>query len=280
MNSLLRFLTHVPQQTGRWRQEVPPPQGPDILANTFFCPSETDIPAPISGNYLDWFTANPQGTWGADKIHVQNAITLMKELSSFPFPPPINEAPAAFWSDPKTQAEIAQMSGYDLPLDPEAVRHWITLAVLERYNDIVDRMVAEAKRKAKKKKRKALIKVIALSVAGVVAAIVLPTAIVAIASAIKTAIDVYTTMQQRKEAAKALAESAKLFEKDAPAFAKQAEETAKFVDALAAEQELAAPPTPEMEAAIEEDPTPTSVEDLLVPGAIAAAAAGAAALLL
>lgn len=253
-----------------------PPAGQAILDDPFFCPSLSSSGVPINYNGIDL-----NGTWGAQKLHVQNAVTLADTIHSYPFPPPIDTDITYFLTVPQVAQDMATMVGFNVPLDPEALRYWITLSVVANYDSMASRMQADAKAEAKKKKRVMLLRAIAIVVAGVVAAIVLPEIIGVAISAIKAGIEAYQQVKQAKAAAKAMEDTSKLFEKDAPAFAAQADKTAKFLDAQTAAQEAAAPLSPDMQAAVDEVGAQTP-PNLLVPGLVAGglAAAGGAAFLI
>ena len=271
---LFRSL-YKPVQTGRgWGAKTPAPnvtsdEIDSITGNKFYCQDPNSYPYTNSN-----FGIDPNQAWGTIKMKVQNAITMAKVIADYPFPPPIDEYKGTFWQF--AASDIQQMININSPLDPEAIRFWITLFVIGNYNAMVDKITADLKRKAKKAKRKELLKVIGLAVLGVIAAFVLPAVIAVIVTAIKTAVTTYIDIQKRKEAAKAMAESAKLFEKDAPAFSAEADKTAKLLDEVTALQEANAKNTPEMQAAIDEVDAETPGTSPLLPIAgIAAAGVGA-----
>jgi len=265
------WMLYKPVQTGRgWGAKTPPPnvtqdEIDSITGNKFFCQDPNSYPYNNSS-----FGIDPNQAWGTIKMKVQNAITMAKTIADYPFPPPIDEYKGTFWQF--AASDIQQMININSPLDPEAIRFWITLFVIGNYNAMVDKITSDLKRKAKAAKRKNLLKVIGLAVLGVIAAFVLPAVIAVIVTAIKTAVTTYVDIQKRKEAAKAMAESAKLFEKDAPAFSAEADKTAKLLDEVTALQTANQKPDPEMQAAIDEVAAETPGTSPLIPiGGIAAA---------
>lgn len=261
--------------TGRWAPRTTPEPNvtqdeiDSITGNKFFCQDPNSYPYNNSN-----FGIDPSQAWGTIKMKVQNAITMAQVIADYPFPPPIDEYKGTFWQF--AASDIQQMININSPLDPEAIRFWITLFVIGNYNAMVDKITSDLKRKAKAEKRKNLLKVIGLAVLGVIAAFVLPAVIAVIVTAIKTAVTTYVDIQKRKEAAKAMAESAKLFEKDAPAFSAEADKTAKLLDEVTALQTANQKPDPEMQAAIDEVAAETPGTSPLLPIAgIAAAGVGA-----
>lgn len=236
-----------------------------ITNNKFYCQDPNSYPYNNSN-----FGIDPSQAWGTIKMKVQNAITMAKVIADYPFPPPIDQYKGAFWQF--AASDIQQMININSPLDPEAIRFWITLFVVGNYNDMVNKITADLKAKAKKAKRKALLSAIGLAVLGIIASFILPVIVAVIVSAIKTAVTTYIDIQKRKDAAKAMAESAKLFADDAPAFSAEADKTAKMLDEVTAIQEANAKNTPEMQAAIDEVKEETPGTSPLIPiGGIAAA---------
>lgn len=277
---ILHWLTYVPISTGRFSKAGPPNVSAEelktITDNKFFC----EEPNHYAFNNSH-FGTDPNQAWGTIKPKVKNAITMGEVISKYPFPPPLDKYTGTFWQFAGN--DIQNMIAVSTPLDPETIRFWITLFVIGNYNAMVEKIQKDLKAKAKKAKRKAILQAVGLAVLSIVAAFALPAIIALAAAVIKTAITTYIDIQKQKEAAKAMADSAKLFEKDAPLFAKEADKTAKMLDEVTAIQEASKPPTPEMQAAINEveQETPSTgggVSPLVPIGGIAAA--GLAALLI
>jgi hypothetical protein len=201
-------------------------------------------------DWVSWFGLDMVQPWGGLKLPVQNGQTIFSVVASFPFPPPIDKDRSYFWAP--VMQYLPKLANIGQPIDPEALAAWVTMATIQNYDSIVNRMIADAKAEAKKKKRQAIIKAIGLSIAGIVAAFILPPIIAAIASMIKLAIETYIDLKQRREAAKQMADAAKMFEKDAPAFAAQVQKTADMMDASTAEAQANTPLTPEQSAAVQE----------------------------
>lgn len=258
-----------------WRPEVKP-QLPDssFMKDKFYCtldnkPGSYQVPWD-QRDWVSWFGLDTKQPWGGLKLPVQNGQTIFAGVAKFPFPPPIDQNRNYFWQ-PVMQylPKLANIGG---PIDPEALAAWITMATISNYDSITQRMIADAKAEAKKEKRRAIIKAIGLSLISIVAAFILPAIIVAIASLVKLAVETYIDLKQRREAAKQMADAAKLFEKDAPAFAAQVQKTADMMDASTAEAQANVPLTPEQSAAVQEvqAETPATPVGHYVVGGVAA----------
>lgn len=226
-----------------------------IRSNPFFCGRPTEFPEVVYGldkaNYAGWFDIDPNQAWGTVKQQVQNAITVMNVVGSYPFPPPLDlKDDAAFWI--LSISDIREIVHTPVQVDPEAVRYWITMTILANYVAWSDRIAEDAKKKAKKAKRKMIMTVVALAVASIVAAFLLPAVIALAASAIQTAVTTYVDAQKRRKAAQEMANASKMFADDAPAFSKEVDHAAAMLDEQAAAQEAALKPSPEVQAAIDE----------------------------
>ncbi len=260
---------------GAWRPQTKP-QLPDssFMKDKFYCTldnSKGSYQVPWdTRDWVSWFGLDTVQPWGGLKLPVQNGQTVFSVVASFPFPPPIDQDRSYFWAP--VMQYLPKLANIGQPIDPEAVAAWVTMATIQNYDSIVNRMIADAKAEAKKKKRQAIIKAIGLSLAGIVAAFILPAIIVAIASMIKLAIETYIDLKQRREAAKQMADAAKMFEKDAPAFSAQVQKTADMLDASTAEAQANTPLTPEQSAAVQEvaAETPSAPVGHYVIGGVAA----------
>jgi hypothetical protein len=238
----------------------------DAVKNSkFFCGPENSYSFTSSR-----FGISDKDAWGNVKMKVKNAIILGNVIAKYPFPPPLDKYREYFWHF--AAKDIESILSSPTPLDPETARFWMTIFIVGNYNAIVSKIQSDLKAEAKKKKRHDLMVAIGLAVLGIIAAIVLPAVIVAAIALIKTAITVYIQVEDMKKAAKAMADTAKLFEKDAPEFAKEAQHAAEVLDVQTAMQEAKAPNTPEMQAAIDEVAAETPGTSPLLPiGGIAAA---------
>lgn len=226
-----------------------------IRSNPFYCGTPEEFPQVVYGmdksDYAGWFGIDSAGTWGSVKLQVQNAMTVMSVVGGYPFPPPLDlQDKAAFWI--LSIGEIREIVQTPYPVDPEAVRIWITMTILANYADWVDKIAADAKSAAKKAKRKMIMKTIGLAIASLVAAFLLPAVIAVTAAAIKTAITTYVDAQKRRKAAQDMANASKMFADDAPGFSKEVDHAAQVMDEQAAAQEAAATPPPDVQAAIAE----------------------------
>lgn len=267
---LCEYLSHLSSHNEYDRPYLPGGQYADqttkVLHDKFYCTSNA---APYTRpNYLQYYPVDPNGVWGTIRQQALNANAIRAAVAAYPFPPPIDAFPSYFLLH--AQPDIAKLIAIPDSLDPDMLNYWITLSIMANYNAIVGDIESYEKKKAKEEKRRAMIKMISEAVAVIIVAIIAPAAIAAVVSAAKTAVDLYTESQQRQKAAKDLADSAKLFEKDAPAFSAQLNKTAQFVDEVTAIQTAAQPPSPEIQAAVAELPSSGGVSPL-IPGGIAAA---------
>lgn len=243
---------------GRGLSPGTPPNASDdemeaIRLNPFYCGRAATLPDSVlalTEGYDGYFGINGDSTWGAVKLQVQNAVVVLNAVAAYPFPPPIDEYPIAFWA--QMQSDVLEIISTPYPVDPEAVRLWITMAVLANYTDMTNKIEATLKKKAKNAKRKAIMTVIGLALASIVAAFLLPAVIAVIASAIKTAVTTYVDAQKRRKAAQDMANASKMFADDAPAFSKEVDHASQVMDQQAAEQEAALAPSPDVQAAIAE----------------------------
>jgi hypothetical protein len=267
------WLKYQPPQ-GKFASRTSPNATADeidaITSSKFFCETPASWPDP-SGIRLDWpswFGIDQNQTWGAIKLQVKNAVKMMDGIFNYPFPPPIDAYVFQFWN---TVQPLLQQYVKGDPIEPEGFRYWITIQVLQNYNDMVDRIEADLKRKAKKAKRKALLKAIGIAIVGIIAPYLLPVLVVAAATLIKLAIDTYMTLEARRQAAKEMAEAGKLFEADAPKFAVEVRNLSDMMDSEAAQAEAAIPLPPDL---IEELGTPPPAVQPLIFGTGVAAAIG------
>ena len=262
------------------------PQAPDapFLKDKFWCPDPDNMgPSifrsyfPLMGQYWSFagmFGIDTSKTWGEVKLATQNGLTMLNVKQSYPLPPPLDMAPEYVWQV-AAGPHLVEMANIGAKVDPEVFRAWYTMAVLVAYDGAANHIIEVQKKKAKKAKRKAIIKAVAFIIAGIVLSFIVPGIIAAAISAIKSAIDMYIAAKERAAAAKALADSAKMFEADAPAYAAELQKTADMMDFAAAQEAADAPLTPEQLAAIQEvkdnpDPSVTPSTGSMIVGGVAA----------
>lgn len=266
-------------------KKPPPPPDTSFVDNKFWCTDPSTIEPELFldhvrqlgkfGSFAQMFGIDVNKTWGQIKLQTTNGLIVLKVKSSYPLPPPLDMAPDYVWNLAAVP-HLPEMVNLGVVVDPEAFRSWYTMAVLEKYNDAADHIIAEQKRKARRAKRKAILKAVGFAIAGVVLSFIVPAIIAAAVAAIKAAVDIYIQAKQRAEAAKAMAEAAKMFEEDAPAFAAEVQKTADMMDYAAAQEEANAPLTQEQLDAIQEvrdNPEPgdaPSTGQILVTGGTAA----------
>lgn len=283
--ALIDFLHPIPAATvSRWFSKAP--EGPDtsFVSDKFWCPDPSTLGPTTFQAYMpdlgkftsfaDMFGIDVTKPWGAVKLATQNGIAMLKVKVSYPLPPPVDMSNDYTWQY-AAGPHLAEMANLGVQVDPESFRVWYTMAVLASYNTISDKIVADQKRKAKKAKRKAIINAIAFTIAGIVLSFIVPGIIAAAVSAIKAAVSAYIDAKKRAEAAKALQETSKMFEADAPAFAVEIQNAADVMDQAAAQEAADTPLTPDQISAIQEvkdNPEPsqgTSTGTVIVGGVAA-----------
>lgn len=274
------------QQLGFGVPHPQQPQAPDapFLKDKFWCPDPDNMGPSIYRSYMPLFGPSStfagmfgidvNKTWGEEKLATENGLTMLGVKASYPLPPPLDMSPDYVWSL-AAGPHIVEMANIGGKIDPEVFRMWYTMAVLESYDAAATHIVEVQKKKAKKAKRKAIIKAVAFVIAGIVLSFIVPGIIAAAISAIKSAIDMYIAAKERAAAAKAMAEAAKMFEADAPAYAAELQKTADMMDFSAAQEAANEPLTPEQIAAIREvkdnpEPGTTPSTGSMVVGGIAA----------
>lgn len=308
----------APTSRTRWGRGAAAPPSP-FAGNPFFCgqPQAVNVPRTMGA-----FESRPEGIpgyfgidsslpWEEVKGTVLRSIAVMDALSDYPFPPPINVMPQVWYM--AVQDKARGLVRQDIVVDRSLVRLWATMAVIESYNDVSQRIVHKLKQEAKRKRRKGIIRAVAIGVALTVVSFGLAAAFAAIipaitaitataaAEAVTAAIGVAISAEDRKKAAQEMEKTAKQFEKDAPAFAAEARKAAQILDYQAAQEAAAAPLTQEeleaiAEGEVEKEVSPEdtggplldvppdepgpSLETLLIGGGVAAAVGTAAALLL
>lgn len=280
--ALVTFF-HPAPVVGRW-QRAPEPPDTSFTKDEFWCPDPSNNQPSIYlshmpdlwkfGSFASMFGIDVNKTWGQEKLAVKNGLTMLDVKVSYPLPPPLDIAQDYVWNL-AAGPHLAEMANLGVLIDPEAFRAWYTMAVLESYDGASDAIIREQKRKAKKAKRKAIITGIAIAIAGIVLSFIIPGILAAAISLIKSAIQLYIDAKERQKAAKAMAEAAKMFEADAPAFANEVRKTADMIDQAAAQAEADQPLTQEQLDAIQEvkdNPEPgsgPSTGEVLVTGGAA-----------
>jgi hypothetical protein len=194
------------------------------------------------------FGIDSKRTWAEVKQAVENALIIVDVHSKYPFPPPVDTRPELFWKyASKDLPKTANISGR---VDPEAVRFWMTLAALQYYDAMSTQIQQEAAAAAAAARRRGWIISIISLIASIIVPFLLPAVLVSAIAVIKTVITTIIDVNQRKAAAKALADTSKLFAKDAPAFAAEVQKTADMMDSQAAQEQAAQPLTPEQQSII------------------------------
>lgn len=251
--------------TGRQRG---PKADISFLQDKFFC---TDPKKEFGAEgFSAQFGIDTTKAWGETKLSTQNGITMLAVKKDYPWPPPIGTHPNFLWR--RLLPLLPKIANIGMRLDPEAFKAWLTMATLEHYDSVTDEIIAYEKKKAKKKKRNAIIKAVAFAIAGLVLSFILPAILAAAVNAIKTAVELYIDVKERKKAAKALADAARMFREDAPKFADEVQKTADMMDSAAAQEQAAQPLTPEQLEAVQEveAETPGTPTGTYVIGGVAA----------
>lgn len=283
-SALVNYLHPTPPAVKPRGYKPPTPPDTSFLNDKFWCPDPDNMGPSIYRSYMPLFGPSStfagmfgidvNKTWGEVKLATENGLTMLKVKSGYPLPPPLDMAPDYVWSF-AAGPHLVEMANIGGKIDPEVFRAWYTMAVLVAYDAAADHIIEVQKKKAKKAKRKAIIKAVAFVIAGIVLSFIVPGIIAAAISAIKSAIEMYIAAKERAAAAKAMADSAKMFEADAPAYAAELQKTADMMDFAAAQEAANAPLTPEQISAIQEvkdnpDPGATPSTGSMVVGGIAA----------
>lgn len=248
------------------------------LASPFFCPSLESLPDPASMRYVfpafgggpAYFGINFTEYWGDIRYAMNNALTFMRVMESYPFPSPIGVRPQVWYYH--SQKEIQDLLRQPMYLPADLIRFWVTMNLALNYTVVANEVLRQLESKAKRQKRKALIEKIAMAAAlaiitaGIASAIapLIPAGAVItssqVAGSITGGLNQIVSIQEKKQAAKSMEKIAKQFEQDDPAWAKEVDEAAHFLDRDAAEEEKYATMTPEEREAMDEaaqEPIPT-----------------------
>lgn len=229
-------------------------------ANPFYCPGAAPIPYPksmylYSGDLPKYFGISRTEDWGKAKIAVMNAITFLKVLENYPFPSPISVRPQTwyYW----VQKDLQKIVNEPFLVSEDLARLYVTVGIVNTYNEVADKITRDLKKKEKRAKRKRIIKAIGLTltlgvitagIATALAGVVSATVVQAGMNAVKTGISVV----ERREAAQKLEEVAKLFAESDAGFSREVQTAADMLDAIAAYTERNAPLDPEAADAIAE----------------------------
>lgn len=217
------------------------------------------------------FKINIDDPWGMSKLAVQNALVLMDALKDYPFPSPIALRPSYWYVTAATEA-IALVHG-KVPIDREFARFWITLSVMDHYDEASDLLFTELKKEARQERTDKLIQKIGIAViltamsAGFAAAAIPALIATGVNTALSTGISLLD-IQERKDAATSMAQASQLFEKSDPAFAVELDKASKTLDAQAAQAAASMGPPPGSQAFEEEQAKLSTDLGLTKPGSI------------
>ena len=238
-----------------------------FVGNPFFCGPAQDIPLPMSffwywDNIPAYFGINEALPWEEVKGTVLRAIAVLDALKDYPFPSPISVMPQLWYHS--IQSNMKEFVHQDIIVNRTLARFWITIAVLQVYEDVSAWIISRLKRKAKRQKRMAIIKAIGMAAVFAIMAAGLGAAFATLipagsivtagqaAQAVTSAIQYAISYENRKRAAEDLEKAAKQFEKDDPAFAEEAHKAAETMDYMAAQTQRLAELTQEEAEAIAE----------------------------
>ena len=185
----------------------------------------------------EWWGVGPNNSPQLNDRITRNGKTIWETLSKFPFPAPFLPGEAVSFFLGQLRPDLQQLAaGFD-DLDPDAIRMWITVQMLNHYDDWTKMIEQAQERLASRRKKIALTKTIAVAVASFVVGLAAPVAFMALLSAIKTAQEAYQNAKQAREMAKALAEAEKAFAESDPEFAKEVQRVEDAMNKLAADAE-------------------------------------------
>lgn len=186
--------------------------------------------------YPEFFGIDVNLPWEEVKAIALRSVAMMDALVDYPFPPPIDIRPQYWYST--FLGDMKNFLRQDIVVNRALARLWITVATVNKYNDIAAWIMHDIEKQARDDKRAHLIQTIALGATFAVitlglgyalAPLLAPLATAGIpvtgstvASAITSGVQQAMTAEQKKDAAKAMEDVAKLFEADAPAFSKEA----------------------------------------------------------
>lgn len=186
--------------------------------------------------YPEFFGIDVNLPWEEVKGQALRSVAMLDALVDYPFPPPIDIRPQ-YWYATFTE-DMKNFLRQDIVVNRALARLWITVATVNKYNDIAAWIMHDIEKQARDDKRDKLIQTIALGATFAVitlglgyalAPLLAPLATAGIpvtgstvASAITSGVQQAMTAEQKKDAAKAMEDVAKLFAADAPAFSKEA----------------------------------------------------------
>lgn len=222
-----------------------------------------------------FFGAGSDKTAAENDLITKNGEVIWGQMSSYPVPAPFTDIHYRWCLLYLMQDDIKTLAGTPEPLNPEVVRMWITAEILKNYEEgSKEAQHVSQWNEEREKKHARKLKYITIGVAAATAVITLiipaaAAAAFAAVEAIQTAIKTYKTVQEQKEMAKSLADTAKAFQDSDAGFSSEVQKLADLADFEAARQ-AAAQPLPE------EPPAPVAapssgVSPLVIGGGIAAA---------
>lgn len=268
------FMQRMTRGGGTQESEQKTPLDVSFKGDKFYCTNSKSLGSelPISS----MFALDSTGTWGLVKQATENALIVVDVHKNYPFPPPVDTRPELFWK--YAAAQLPKTANIFGRVDPEAIRAWMTLATLQYYDPMSKQIQQDAAAAAAAARRRGWLMTIIGAIVSVVLPFLLPLVLVSAIVVIKTIITTIIDARQRQAAAKALADTSKMFEKDAPAFAAEVQKTADMMDASIAQEEAAKPLTPEQQSIVQdiEKSQPGTSTGTYVAGGVVAAGALAA----
>lgn len=216
--------------------------------NPFFYTMRPELPGPPRDRGSSWEIAR-DAPWGRARRDMMNALAAEPEINAYPWPSPPHLV-ARFWSKYGWRGLRNFVLSHERPIDRMAVRTAITMSLLKDWDAIVGDIEDYLKKKERKQRRRGIVKAIAGIALGAVFAIFAPAIISNVVQLGISAMDAANKIK----AAVGVAKVARQFEKSDAAFAAELDRVATELDAQAAANEKAAPPTQaEIEALAEEE---------------------------
>lgn len=218
---------------------------------------------------------NVDKPWGEYRDYVYNIIRLQDVMEAYPWPNPVEYTPGYwFWEVQNVTKEIQPfLQAGGKRLSDEDIRTFITLSLVQNYDNIMIRIAKRMERDAKNDARRELIKKIALGVTTLIIGGAVAIAGGALVGAVFSSLFKGMDAVQKIEAAKSLATVAEQFALSDAAFSAEIMRVANMINAQAAEAKEAEPPTPEEIHALVED---IGMYEIQIEGKLAATTQGSA----
>jgi hypothetical protein len=177
--------------------------------------------------------------WKDVRQQALNSVFIEKVMAVYPWPSPATYTPR-FYTQVALR-DLQELSKTPTQLTEEAVRDFITITLLDKFDTVITLLKNFLKEKEENAKKKKIIKTIAMVGFSVFVGALAPLALSSIVSVARTTM----TVVQKKQAVKGMIKAAKQFEKTDKLFSLEIDRVAKKIEAQAAAEEAARQPTEE-----------------------------------